>query len=84
MGKRIFLGLSSMMLVLMLSMTLISFTPSTTVEAQTFGTGPWTAQFFNSPDFTNPSSCTATVTYTILNFTWGAIRRHIHLYCHCR
>ncbi len=73
MGKRIFLGLSSMMLVLMLSMSLISFTPSRTVEAQTFGTGPWTAQFFNSPDFTNPSNCTAAVTYTILNFNWGGV-----------
>ncbi|MCL4255950.1 MAG: SH3 domain-containing protein [Anaerolineae bacterium] len=73
MGKRIFLGLSSMMLVLMLGMTLISFTPNNTVEAQTFGTGPWTAQFYNRPDFTEPSTCTTSVSYTILNFTWGGV-----------
>jgi uncharacterized protein YgiM (DUF1202 family) len=73
MGKRIFFGLSSIMLVFILGITLVSFAPSARVEAQTFGTGPWTAQFFNSPDFTNPSTCTATVTYTILNFNWGAV-----------
>lgn len=40
------------------------------VEAQDFGTGPWTASFYNNTGFTDP--VVATTTYTTLNFNWGA------------
>ncbi|MDZ4671824.1 MAG: SH3 domain-containing protein [Phototrophicales bacterium] len=73
MGKRIFFGLSSTLLVLLLGLTMLTFSPIATVDAQTFGTGPWSATFYNRPDFTDPSVCTATSTYTILNFTWGGV-----------
>ncbi|HRF97715.1 MAG TPA: hypothetical protein PLZ51_21055, partial [Aggregatilineales bacterium] len=73
MGKRIFFGLSSMLLVLLLGLATLSFTSVAPVNAQTFGTGPWSSTFYNRPDFTEPSACTTAVSYTILNFSWAAI-----------
>lgn len=49
---------------------LLLVTTSTPAQAQTFGTGPWTSQFFNSPNFQNPIPG-ATPTYTIISFNWG-------------
>jgi hypothetical protein len=37
------------------------------VTAQDFGTGPWTAQFYNSTNFTNP---VAVASYSALNLNW--------------
>jgi hypothetical protein len=73
MGKRIFFGLWSMLLVLLLGLATLSFTSPPSVNAQTFGTGPWSSAFYNRPDFTEPSTCTTSVSYTILNFSWAGI-----------
>ncbi len=40
------------------------------VEAQTFGTGPWAATFYNNTSFAAPGVAVAG-TYTALNFSWG-------------
>ncbi len=45
-------------------------TSPTPAQAQTFGSGPWSSQYYNSPNFQNPISG-ATPTYTIISFTWG-------------
>jgi len=73
MGKRLFLGLSSLVLVFLLGMATLSFVAVSPVEAQTFGTGPWSSTFYNRPDFTNPATCTTATSYTILNFSWAGV-----------
>lgn len=48
--------------------------PSSTTRAQDFGTGPWTAQYYNATDFvTNPQS--TTYTYTTLNLNFPDVPR---------
>lgn len=61
MNKRL-LFISTALILLLLGGLVLNL-PGTTV-AQDFGVGPWSAQYFNSTNFTNPAG---TATYTTLN-----------------
>ncbi|MDX2075543.1 MAG: SH3 domain-containing protein [bacterium] len=66
--KLMFIPLTAIVTILLSGIFLMS--SPTPVQAQTFGTGPWASQYYNSPNFQNPISG-ATPSYTIINFTWG-------------
>ena len=66
--KFLFIPLT-LLVVILLNGILFATTPAP-VQAQTFGTGPWTSQFYNSPNFQNPIAG-ATPSYTIISFNWG-------------
>ena len=56
--------------VIIIALMLAVFSADETVEAQTFGTGPWAATFYNNSSFAAPGVGVAG-SYSAINFSWG-------------
>ena len=73
--KKRFIGLLGLLLTIAIGGLLIADPPN--VTAQSFGTSPWTAQFYTFSNPSNPAGSStlipgATATFSALNFNWGA------------